>query len=205
MVGGAAAIKKSLGLKAVASSFGDLLLPDHQSNLVVEIPSKRGSKLMAFRVLFLAWFCSAAFPSFLVADTNQQKLIEKTVGMAALIADMFDKNFYIVASPNLHETNLCRDDGFCDFSLDGFRVRVYGAGIAEVETNSGKSLNEYRETCAGVFSAISGSDLNLALRLMDDGFLIVSKGQKIKEDINGVEIKIAPDLSDNLACSFFKY
>jgi hypothetical protein len=35
MVGEAAAIQQSLGLKAVASSFGDLLLPDHQRNLVV--------------------------------------------------------------------------------------------------------------------------------------------------------------------------
>jgi len=136
---------------------------------------------------------------------RKARLAAKTKAMAARVADTFRDELGTPVESYLPNGQFCRDDGYCSFEVAGFLVTISGAGIAQVYTNSQKPHSKYREVCAAVFSALSGSDLGLAAEVIGQAFREATQ-RRVQADVLGVQIRVTPDFSDNLlACRFFQY
>lgn len=136
---------------------------------------------------------------------RQSRKATKTTMMANSVIEVMRARYQMEPVTNNANGQPCREDGYCDFRMGTFRVEIYGAGIATVETTNQVSHSTYREVCSAVFSAISGSDLDYSAELIEQAFRQASEQGRVKADMHGVQIDIKPDLSNIYACGFFKY
>jgi len=138
-------------------------------------------------------------------EAHQARMAAKTKKMTERVTATLRDEFALPVESRRPDGRFCRDDGYCYFDAGGFEVNIYGAGIAEVQVSSQKPHAKYREVCAAVFSAISGSDHELAAEVIGQSFREATQ-QDVKRDVLGIQINIAPAFSSNLlACDFFQY
>ncbi|HAW22105.1 hypothetical protein [Parvibaculum sp.] len=140
------------------------------------------------------------------AETERKaRLASKTKRMAESIAATLREHYKIEPEPLIPDMALCRDDGYCDFMAGDFQLQVYGAGIAEVLTSTQFPHRDYRKMCVAVFSAISGSNIDLSAELIEGAFVKASQSGPIQSKVANTQIEIEPSWDGLLACSFFKY
>lgn len=138
-------------------------------------------------------------------DTRKAKLVAKTKRMTDSIAAAMRQHYKIEPQPLLPNTPFCREDGYCTLVAGNFDIRVYGAGIAEIPTTTQSTHANYREICAAVFSAISGSNLDFSAEAVNGAFLKASQVGSFKYELAGTQISIRPDSNGVMGCRFFKY
>lgn len=138
-------------------------------------------------------------------DARKTKLAAKTKRMTDSIVSALRQHYRIEPQPLFPGSPLCRDDGYCDFNANSIRIQVYGAGLAVVETTDQVSRTDYIEMCSVVFAGISGANVNFAGETIGMAYGRALNAGSFKQDVSGVQIKIAPDLGNQLGCRFFKY
>ncbi len=138
-------------------------------------------------------------------QARQVRLASRTVSMTADIAELVRDYYSIEAVPSIPNEPLCREDGYCDFTVGVFNIQVFGAGLAVVEPTSQASLTDYVEMCAIVFAAISGSEVNFAGEVVGLIYGEALSAGSAERDLNGVEVKFSPAVGGALGCRLFKY
>ena len=139
------------------------------------------------------------------AAEAQQAKAAKTIAMAEAVFAVMRRHYNMEPVATLGNAQPCREDGSCDFRLGSFRVQIYGAGLATVETTAQARHSTYREACSAVFSALSGANLDFAADLIEQAFQTASQQGSVKTDVQGVQITIQPSTDNIYGCRFFKY
>ena len=138
-------------------------------------------------------------------NARKARLAKKTQHMTDGIVARARSHLSVEPEPLIPSQPLCRQNGYCDFSIGLFRVQVYGAGLATVETTNQASRTDYLEMCAVVFSGISGADMQYAVETVGIAYGAALTAGRFERDFSGVEVKVSPSLGDDLQCRFFKY
>ena len=138
-------------------------------------------------------------------SAHKTKLTAKTTRMTDSIVTMIHQYYKAQPKSSIANQHFCRDDGYCDFKAEQLRIQVFGAGIATIETTSQASRADYVEMCAVLFAAISGTNVKSAGETVGEAYGRAMGAGSFKQDINGVQIQISPDLSGTMECTFFKY
>jgi len=138
-------------------------------------------------------------------DQRRAEMAAKTNAMTDAVFDVMRTQYNMEPTANSFDGQFCRDDGYCDFNIGTFRVQIYGAGIAEVETTSQAPHSTYREVCSAVLSALSGANLDFSAELVEQAFRTASEQGQVRTDFQGVQITIRPSSSSIHGCRFFKY
>lgn len=134
-------------------------------------------------------------------DERQARMAQKTTGMMDGVLSVLTTNYGFQPPAE----SVCRDDGYCSLLVGSFDVSIYGNGIAEVRTSTQQPHSEYVGLCAAVFAGISGSDLGFSREAIVGAFNQARQAGRFELDVAGVEIRVSPDLSNLLACRFYKY
>lgn len=129
----------------------------------------------------------------------------KTTSMAEAVFQVMRDQYAMEPIANSFDGQFCREDGYCDFNMGSFRITIYGAGIAEVETTSQARHSTYREVCSAVLSALTGSNLDFSADLIEQAFRAASDQGQVEADFQGVQITIRPSLDNIYGCRFFTY
>ncbi|MCV6602715.1 MAG: hypothetical protein OIF54_14345, partial [Cohaesibacter sp.] len=139
-------------------------------------------------------------------DARVAKLAAKLQRMTDSIISAFHQYYNFEAQPLTPGKPFCRE-GFldCHIVAETFNIRIYGAGIVDVPTTTQSSHAHYREICAAVFSAISGSSLDFSAEAINGAYLKASQAGSFKHDLAGTQITIRPDSNGVMGCRFFKY
>jgi hypothetical protein len=138
-------------------------------------------------------------------DARKAKMAAKTKRMTDSIAAALRQHYGIEPQPLFPGSPLCWEDGYCDFEANSIRIQVYGAGLAVVETTDQVSRTDYLEMCSVVFAGISGANENFAGETIGMAYGRALNAGSFKQDVSDVQIKITPDLGNQLGCRFFKY
>ncbi|MCV6575542.1 MAG: hypothetical protein OIF58_07385 [Cohaesibacter sp.] len=139
-------------------------------------------------------------------DARIAKMAAKLQRMTDSIISAFRQYYNFEAQPLIPGKPFCRE-GFldCHIVAETFNIRIYGAGIVDVPTTTQSSHAHYREICAAVFSAISGSSLDFSAEAINGAYLKASQAGSFKHDLADTQITIRPDSNGLMGCRFFKY
>ena len=138
-------------------------------------------------------------------DPTKVAMVAKVRQMTESIASTIRQHYNIESQSQISNMPFCNDNGYCDIKAGLLSVQVFGAGIAVVETTDQVSSTDYIEMCAVVFAAISGADITFAGESVGLLYGQALQHGTAKQDVSGVQIKIAPSLLDIQGCRFFKY
>ncbi|XYK79844.1 MAG: hypothetical protein ROO70_19060 [Labrenzia sp.] len=138
-------------------------------------------------------------------DAHKTKNVAKVSQMADSIAETLRQHYSVEPRPLGDNPTFCQPHGFCTLYAGDFKIDVYGAGIAEIETTTQAPQSRYRELCSAVLSALSGSNLDFAAEVMEGAFYNAGQSGRVKLEVTGTEVDIKPDGIGLMACSFFKY
>jgi hypothetical protein len=193
----------SLGVVIVTSGVGAVLNP----KAVKHEPTQAATQTKASEQSSTPDGVSGSKPAAKKQDAHNAKLAGKTQRMTDSIISALRRYYNFEAQPLIPGKPFCRKGGIpsCNLVAETFDIRVYGAGIVEIPTTTQSSHANYREMCAAVFSAISGSNLDFAAEAIEGAFLKASQTGSFKHDVANTQITISQGSSGVLECRFFKY
>lgn len=97
----------------------------------------------------------------------------------------------------------CPNENFCEIFFGPVQIQFLGLGIVDVLPTGEVSPGRYAEFCAATFGALSGFDRIEATEVMASFFLTANARGKAEGEIGGIEVEVAPDFGNFLACKFF--
>ena len=140
-----------------------------------------------------------------VTSAKQSKRYKKNNRMTKDVIAALKHHTDIEPEPVILNKPFCREDGYCTFMADEFRIQIYGNGIASILTSTQASHSKYRDMCAIMLSGLSGANITFAQEAIAGAFIHAAQTGKFQQDLNSVQIIISPDINNILACEFFKY